>query len=1178
MRLRQIRISGFKSFADLTTIEIPSSIVGIVGPNGCGKSNVIEAVRWALGEGKASDLRCKSMSELIFAGADNRKPAGRAMVELVFDNSDKTLQGPWGAYTDISVKRILTRDNTSSYLINNQQVRATDVRELFMGTGLGANSYAIISQGMVTEFAKDSPEKRREYLEEAAGVSKYKKRRKEAENRLASTRANLERVTDLQITRKEAVKRLQQEAQVALHYRELEERRTERESLWWFTQMVESKNSIDKINLQISQAQAEISKNDEDGRLKRDQLAALRNRHNAANIEVLGKTQALGEVERSISAVEGSIRSIIERRALMKTQLESYRSMLASRQAEIAKQTERMKELAARREEKEIEVEGSGERELALEEALTVAEEKAEVARAAFEQLQEAARGVEHDARALSLEMASLSKSREEVSIRLEKFRREAAQTEAPDEGRYEALKEELEVLREESEALAVEREESQAILEQAREKLSATQQTIHIKEQQQAAIGAKLATLHELEEKSLGADKLTEWLERQGLTSLARLFEKIHVEPAWARALEAVLRERVNALGVSRLTMAAGFALVPPPAKLTFYLTQGAQSATDLSLPDGLTGLIEKLSFDHRNEDTKSVLTTWLSRYAVAESIQEAVARLAELPEGCHFVTPEGHVIDAISVNYWADDATGLLSRRAEIATLEDEQTTLREALEELHRELGCAHMTVSDATSRLQSVNTRFEIVRKKESDTALEVTRLAAAISAYQNRSRELGQWIEEAQAQLEEITARLAQAEENFADIDERVAAAQQKSEDARMVHERAQQTAKMALQERNVFEYTKRELALSLQTIAQQITDAGRAQQLAQNEKDDLTQKIEEVSASLEELDEDSARAGLTQLTQTREEALLALEKAKAVLEDIAQQVATLEAGLGEFEDKKRDAQNRVSELFGRRQQFEIEHETVRRRLEELEHDEEALRVRYETERPKLNSLRREVEDIAKQMAELGAVNHAALEQLKVQTEEVERIDREVADLEQAIVTIEAAIKKIDHETRALLMDTFNRVNEAFNQKFTQLFKGGHARLEMTSDDALEAGLEMYANPPGKHNHSIRQLSGGELTLTAIALVFAFFTLNPAPFCLLDEIDAPLDEANQERLSRLVGAMSDNTQFMMITHHRVTMEHTNQLVGVTMKEPGVSRVVSVDIAEASQYAQKAPAAA
>ena len=255
MRLRQIRISGFKSFADLTTIEVPSSIVGIVGPNGCGKSNVIEAVQWALGEGKASDLRCKSMGELIFAGSDNRKPAGRAMVELVFDNSDGSIPGPWGTYSEISVKRVLTRDNTSSYLINNQQVRATDIRDLFMGTGLGANSYAIISQGMVTEFAKDSPEKRREYLEEAAGVSKYKKRRKEAESKLASTRANLERVSDLQVTRRESLARLQKEAEVALKYQQLDQERTQKESLWWFVQMLEAQNAIDRINVQIAQSQ-----------------------------------------------------------------------------------------------------------------------------------------------------------------------------------------------------------------------------------------------------------------------------------------------------------------------------------------------------------------------------------------------------------------------------------------------------------------------------------------------------------------------------------------------------------------------------------------------------------------------------------------------------------------------------------------------------------------------------------------------------------------------------------------------------------------------------------------------------------------------------------------------------------------------------------------------------------
>ena len=529
--------------------------------------------------------------------------------------------------------------------------------------------------------------------------------------------------------------------------------------------------------------------------------------------------------------------------------------------------------------------------------------------------------------------------------------------------------------------------------------------------------------------------------------------------------------------------------------------------------------------------------------------------------------------MIDKVSVNFWADDSTGLLSRRAEITTLEEESLALRHELEALHQQLGQAHMTVSRYSERLQNTNTHFETIRAKESELALEITRLTAAIDAYKNRSEELGEWIQEAQGQLEETTVAIEEADERFSLMDEEVAARQQKSEDARLAWEAAREDLARAEQDFNVFAYTQREIEITLKSLSERIAEAQRAQLLAQNEQQELNEKIEHVTASLEELDEDSEKAGLQELLQKREQAQLEVDEAKQSLTLIEEQVSSQEGALVEVEEAKRREQNRMGDLLTRRGQHEVEYGTVKSRLEEFNFNEEELRTRYETECPKLNALRQEVERLAQAMAQLGAVNHAALEQLKIQQAEVERIDAEVADLEKAIETIEAAIKKIDHETRTLLTDTFNRVNEAFNKKFTQLFNGGHARLEMTSEDALEAGIEMFANPPGKHNHSIRQLSGGELTLTAIALVFAFFTLNPAPFCLLDEIDAPLDEANQERLSRLVGAMSDNTQFMMITHHRVTMEHTNQLIGVTMKEPGVSRVVSVDIAEASQYAQK-----
>mgnify|MGYP003373163450 CR=1 FL=1 len=1168
MRLRQIKISGFKSFADLTTIEVPSSIVGIVGPNGCGKSNVIEAVRWALGEGKASDLRCKSMSELIFAGSDNRKPAGRAMVELVFDNSDSTLQGPWGAYSEISVKRVLTRDNTSSYLINNQQVRATDVRDLFMGTGLGANSYAIISQGMVTEFAKDSPERRREYLEEAAGVSKYKKRRKEAESRLASTRANLERVTDLQITRRESVARLEAEAQVALRYQELDQERKTKESLWWFTQMVESKNAIDCLNAQIADVQAQLTSSDSNLIAKRESLQALREQLNASNINVLARTENLSQVDKDISKIEGNIRSIIERRSLLKAQAQSYEQLFIKREEEIQKQSERLHALIEEQEEKEELVASAEERQYVLEERQIQAEEIAQNKKTIYEGLHAKALEVENAVRNQSMEMSHLTKTKQDLSERLQKLKIESAQTEKPDEAHFKELKLELTEIKEESCALQEEREELQSQLEESRLAYEEIQENIRQKEQRFASIQARLTALREIDDKARAGDKLNQWLATQGLSSMSRLFELLQVNGKWARALEAVLRERVNAIGISRLQMAAGFVYAPPPARLTFYSTQGH---ADYEPIEGFRNLVDELTFDLTNADTESVLQTWLAPYLLVDSVSEAIANLNTLPRGYHFVTPEGHIIDAQSVNFWADDdQSGLLSRRAEITELETEEKTQRLEVESAHAALGQINMTLSSLSDALRSTNTRFEDVRRQEGTLALDVTRLEAAIVAYQRRSEELSAWIEETALSLEEVCAQIDEAEERFSHLDEDLATAQEKAEEAQFAWEKAQEAFRQAQQDYNVFAYTQREVEMALKTIKERIAETQRSQLVAQTEQKDWQAKIQELKAQLESLDEEE---GLQELLLKRENAQAELSLARQTLENTTASVIAIESELAGVEDQKRLCQAKISDFLTKRQQHEVDFATVKGRLEELQYDDQALREVYERDHPKQNQLRLEVERLAKSMAALGAVNHAALEQLKIQTQEVERIDREVADLEQAIVTIESAIKRIDQETRALLLDTFNRVNAAFNQKFVQLFKGGQARLVMTSEDALEAGIEMYANPPGKHPHSIRQLSGGELTLTATALVFAFFTLNPAPFCLLDEVDAPLDEANQERLSRLVGSMSENTQFMMITHHRVTMEHTKQLIGVTMKEPGVSRVVSVDIKEATQYAQK-----
>lgn len=1173
MRLRQIRISGFKSFADLTTIDIPSSIIGIVGPNGCGKSNVIEAVRWALGEGKASDLRCKNMSELIFAGSDTRKQAGRAMVELVFDNSDHSLSGPWGAYSDISVKRVLTRDNTSSYLINNQQVRATDVRDLFMGTGLGANSYAIISQGMVTEFAKDTPEKRREYLEEAAGVSKYKKRRREAESNLARTRNNLERVSDLQITRREGIKRLEAEAEVARRYQELQAQRTAQETLWWFVQSVDSQDNIDRINAQLAQCEAKTNEQESLLRQASESLEALRQSLSDANITVLGRTQSLAAIDREISQVEGNIRSIIERRALMQNQIESYRTLVATRDEEARNQRLRMAKMRREIEEKEELIATSDERQAQLEEAIEIAESRAETLRLKSDQAQAKAAQIEKESTLLSSEIARLSKTREELRVRIERFKREMAQTTAPDEAHFLEIKEEAEAINMELEEALAAREESQASLEEANTLLTDAQNRLRLQEQTHAKTTARLHALKELEEKAVAGDKLTGWLQKQGLGSLQKLFELLDVDPQWARAVEAVLRERVNALGISRLSMAGAFSMVPPPVKLTFYANTVEAKAQ--VTPSGLTGLIEKVHFDVFNDNIEPVVARWLDGYVTAENVQEAMARVKDLSDGWHFVTPEGHTVDAVSVNFWADDdQSGHLARRAELHALAETEEKERRALEALHEEVGNQRLKVTYASESVRKISSQCDGLRTKSGQLAVEVTRMQAAIDAWRRRSDELRVWLEETQVQYEDVQVAFEEADERFSDMDETLASLQDQAQDTKMAWEQQAEVLRQAQQNLNVFNYTQRELMLTVKTLTDRLQDAQRAEMVAQSEHEEMQAKLEQVIEELASLDENNEREGLQKLLLERDQAQEALQAANAALGSIQQQVRELEERRQTYEEHKRIEQNRMGDFITRRQQFEVQLATVKTRLDEMMYDEVALRERYELERPKLSTLRSEVERLAKAMAALGAVNHAALEQLTIEKREVERIDAEVEDLQKAILTIEAAITRIDSETRSLLMDTFNRVNKAFNDMFVKLFGGGQARLEMTSDDVLEAGLEMYANPPGKHNHSIRQLSGGELALTATALVFAFFTLNPAPFCLLDEVDAPLDEANQARLAGLIGSMSANTQFMMITHHRVTMEHTNQMIGVTMKERGVSRVVSVDFKEAAQYVQKA----
>lgn len=1160
MRLRQIRISGFKSFADLTVIDLTGSVIGIVGPNGCGKSNVFEAVQWAMGEARAGDLRAKQMAELIFSGSENRKPSSRAMVELIFENADKALPGPWGAFDEVSVRRVLTRDNVSAYFINGHAVRATDVRDLFMGTGLGANSYAIISQGRIEDFANATPEKRREYLEEAAGVSKYKKRRHEAELRLEDTRENLERARDIQLTRRERLERLTGQAEVARRYAELDARRSETESLFWYAQMRSARDASDALEARA--AQLRLSLKQAADAFAKCELEASANAEalSKANITLLARSQAVSDIEREITALESRKREALARKEMLTNQVKNLETFAQRREEEIR---EAEAKTAFALEEKDAAAKAlaaAREQRRELEAKAPDAERELREAEAASQKVLDQERELEKKASELSSSIASLTRIRDARQGDIAALAAERARQKAPDAGELARLAESLSKLEDEDEQAVRRIEAAEKELREADAASEAARKAFLAAREAAQSTRARLAAVSEIEERARTSGKLPEWIQKSGLGALAHLYETVEVEPAWARAFEAVLRERTQALAVTDVAHAAGFESLPPPVRLTFYeKAQEAPRAVDDTLASHVKG-----------GDAQAALGLWLAGVFVAENLAQAREKLKGLPAGSRVVTPEGHVLDAVSVTFWAEDATlGNVLRRSEMAALR----TKLEAEEKQERQAADKERLTREKRSLVES-----GLAEQRTARRALEASlrqmreahhRLESEIQVFERHAADMQAFELKAKKELEETLGLLEKREALFDETDARLAVSQEASAAAQnALEERRQARAKLSEGIRQCQEREAQARARGA-FVEERLATARQAALKAQEDVARLAREKEELAGKLKELEAQREAQDASPVLARLEASRAARIQAQEALAGVEQAALALAEKRRAAQESQNEAQRMTAEVLSERQRREIELASARARLPEGA-DETALALAYEDKRPKIPALKRSLDVLVAQMAELGPVNHAALAELEAEKALVDKVDGQIADLEEALGTIEAAIRKIDAETRAVLAETFEKVNAAFGRIFQTLFKGGEAYLTMTEEDVLACGIEMYASPPGKKLRSMLQLSGGELTLTATALVFAFFTLNPAPFCLLDEADAPLDEANQERLAGLITTMSENTQFMTITHHRVSMEHMTQLIGVTMREAGVSRVVSVDMREARDF--------
>ena len=669
---------------------------------------------------------------------------------------------------------------------------------------------------------------------------------------------------------------------------------------------------------------------------------------------------------------------------------------------------------------------------------------------------------------------------------------------------------------------------------------------------------------IEDLERQSLASGKLSSWLDKNGLTDLKRFFEEIEVPPEWGTALEAVLREKAQAIAVSRLELASGFEALPPPARLTFYVSE----KTSATAPEG-----SLLNLVQGQARTESVLAYWLAGVFVAEDIASARALLKTLPEGSLVVTKAGHLLEKDAVTFWStSQETGNLKRRAQIKALREKEKATADEMKAAREALDAAQRAKNQEEGKLFEAKRALTQYESEAQRLTREVTQLEADIRIYETRKGDIEKRLADARERATSAQTALAALEKTFDAADAKVLAAQEKVSDAEGAFEKSRQALTHAERHVESVRFAIREKENRLNVARERSAEADRSREMSLVRIGDFQNQLQTINDALAAVTQEDTAQETEALTKKRNVALIAKEAAAQGVTDIQNAAQTQTEQTKALASQKEAAQNALATIVADRQRFEIDFATATSRLPESA-DLTALRETFESERPKLTSLKARVEALSREAASLGAVNHAALEELTTQKALVENVNAQIADLEKALETITSAITKIDAQTRAVLRQTFDRVNTAFGTLFAELFKGGEAYLKFTDDDVLSAGVEMFASPPGKRLKSIMQLSGGELTLTATALVFAFFTLNPAPFCLLDEADAPLDEANQERLAGLIEKMSANTQFMMITHHRVSMSHMAQLIGVTMREAGVSRVVSVDIAQADGFVEK-----
>ncbi len=1184
MRLNSIKLAGFKSFAEPTVFALPGQLVGVVGPNGCGKSNIMDAVRWVLGESKASELRGESMQDVIFSGTTTRKQASRASVELIFDNADHRAGGQWGQFAEIAVKRVLSRDGNSSYYLNNQPVRRRDVQDVFLGTGLGPRAYAIIGQGTISRIIESRPEELRLFLEEAAGVSKYKERRRETGNRLSDTRENLVRVEDILRELNTNLARLEKQAEVALRYNTLQAASTLKQQQLWFLKRAESEAEQARIK-----AESEKSVNDLESRLAdlrqiESRLETIRQAHYDAGDAVNQAQAKLYEASAEAGRLEAEIRFVAEGRKRVELrlfQLKEQADQWARRSQDALAEEETLAEQAFDAEEKAELLAAQSEEQQgqlpALEEALRQAQNAANAQRASVTQIQQ-------QIQVLATEQRHIEEQSRSLSLRHERLNADRKALQAPDEARLLDLSVQLAAAQEAQAVAEVRLQELGDSVPQLDEARRAWQQTVNAESAKRADLSARLEALKALQDKVKTDGKLKPWLQKHGLADLPGLWSRLQIERGWENALEAALRERLGALEVGRLETVRGFAGAEgrsaesrhspdgPPAKLSFYSPPEAGAPPRANPALNLKPLAALLRL--HDAGLAALLDGWLHGCYSAGSLSDALAERHKLQPGEAIYVSGGHAVMAHSVSFYAPDSeqAGLLARASEIENLEKNAKAQTLISEQARAALSRAEAAYLEASQALASARRTAADGQKHSHALQVEVLRLSQQAEQIKARSGQIAGDMADIEVQLDELQERRASAEGRFEELDLQLADSQERHVQFDDRVSAAERRRAEAHGQQRTLERQAQEAQFALRTLSARREELSRAIAMAASQTASLASEEERAHHELSRLSDAAAQGGLHDALSRKLARESDLSARRSQYDGLSAELRTNDERRQQIERELDPLRQRITEFQLKEQAARLGFEQYAQLLAEAQADLAAVAESIQAGNVRLAGLQGDIDRLQRDIHALGAVNLAALDELSTATERKQFLDAQSADLNEAMATLEDAIKKIDMETRELLSSTFDAVNGHFGRMFPELFGGGNARLMMTGDEILDAGVQVMAQPPGKKNQTIHLLSGGEKALTAIALVFAIFQLNPAPFCLLDEVDAPLDDANTERYAKLVASMSQETQFLFISHNKIAMEMAEQLIGVTMQEQGVSRIVAVDMQAALRFAE------